>query len=403
MSEREVAFNCLCKITIDRQFSNIVLKNCQDNSPLVTQLVYGTLRNYRLLRAVWSKYARKMPPVKICQLLDMATYEILLLDKPEYATVNEIVNIAKKIKAGSQVNFVNAILRKVSKDDIENLPLAVRTSHPDWLVSLWTAHYGQEICEKICFDNLNDGKVALRANSLLTDEKKLLEDDRFYRGFVDGCLYFKGNIIETDYFKNNQVIIQSESSQLAVKEIGVRENQTILDLCAAPGSKTIQLAMELKNTGLVISNDIYDFRVDLIKQNVERYGLYNVVTSIYDGTKIDEKYQKNSFDVVLLDAPCSGLGTLKHKPEIKINTTPQDLDDLADLQKQLLKAAALMVKKDGVLLYSTCTLNKKENEKQVQWFLKEYPNFTLESEKTIFPFDYDSDGFYIAKLIKSAN
>lgn len=403
MSEREVAFNCLCKITIDKQFSNIVLKNCQDNSPLVTQLVYGTLRNYRLVRTVWSKYTKKLPPTKICQLLDMATYEILILDKPKYATVNEIVNIAKKIKTANYVGFVNAVLRKISKNDINDFPLAIRTSHPDWLVDLWNAHYGDDICEKICFDNLKDGKVALKVNSLLTNEEQLLKDDRFYCGFVEGCLYFRGNIIETDYFKNNQVIIQSESSQLAVKEIKVKENQEILDLCAAPGSKTIQLAMELNNTGLVVSNDIYDFRVELIKQNVKRYELNNVVTSCYDGTKINEKYQENSFDVVLLDAPCSGLGTLKHKPEIKITTTPEDLDDLVNLQKKLLQAAGLMVKENGVLLYSTCTLNKKENEKQVQEFLKENINYTLESEKTIFPFDYDSDGFYIAKLIKTAN
>ena len=403
MSEREVAFNCLCKINIDKQFSNIVLKNCQDNSPLVTQLVYGTLRNYRLVRTIWSKFVKKLPPIKICQLLDMATYEILLLDKPEYATVNEIVNITKKIKAASYAGFVNAILRKISKKNIDNLPLAIRTSHPDWLVGLWKAHYGDDICEKICFDNLKDGKVALKVNSLLTNEEQLLKDDRFYRGVVEGCLYFQGNIIETDYFKNNQVIIQSESSQLAVKEIKVKENQKILDLCAAPGSKTVQLAMKLNNTGLVVSNDIYDFRVELIKQNVERYGLNNVVTSCYDGTKINEKYKENSFDVVLLDAPCSGLGTLKHKPEIKITTTPEDLDDLVDLQKKLLQVAGLMVKEKGVLLYSTCTLNKKENEKQIQWFLKENSNYTLESEKTIFPFDYDSDGFYIAKLIKTAN
>ncbi|MDI9540343.1 MAG: 16S rRNA (cytosine(967)-C(5))-methyltransferase RsmB [Bacillota bacterium] len=403
MSEREVAFNCLCKITIDKKFSNIVLKNCQDNSPLVTQLVYGTLRNYRLVRTVWSKYVSKFPPAKICQLLDMATYELLLLDKPEYATVNEIVNIAKKIKGGNYASFVNAVLRKISKDDINNHSLAVRTSHPDWLVDLWTVHYGKDICEKICFDNLKDGKVALRVNNLLTDEKQLLKDKRFYRGFVEGCLYFQGNIIDTDYFKNNQVIIQSESSQLAVKEIGVQEDQIILDLCAAPGSKTVQLAIDLNKTGLVVSNDIYDFRVDLIKQNVKRYELTNVVTSCCDGTKINEKYQENSFDVVLLDAPCSGLGTLKHKPEIKITIAPEDLDNLVDLQRELLKTAALMIKDNGVLLYSTCTLNKKENEKQIEWFLKENTNYFLESEKTIFPFDYDSDGFYIAKLIKKAN
>lgn len=400
MSQRETAFNCLCKITIDKQFSNIVLKNCLDNTPLVTQLVYGTLRNYRLVRTIWSKYAKKMPPAKICQLLDMATYEVLLLDKPEYATVNEFVNIVKKIKAINQVSFVNAILRKISKDDMTNLPLAVRTSHPDWLVNLWTAHYGEDICHKICWDNLNEGKVALRANSLLTSKEKLLEDEKFYPGFVEGCLYYQGNIIETDYFKNNLVIIQSESSQLAVKEIGVKENQKILDLCAAPGSKTVQLALELNNTGLVVSNDIYDFRVQLIKQNILRYGLKNVEISCYDGTNINERYPENSFDVLLLDAPCSGLGTLKHKPEIKITTTPEDLDDLIRLQQQLLKTAALMIKKDGILLYSTCTLNKKENEKQIEIFLKENSNFSLEIEKTIFPYDYDSDGFYIAKLRK---
>ncbi|MDO4378862.1 MAG: 16S rRNA (cytosine(967)-C(5))-methyltransferase RsmB [Erysipelotrichia bacterium] len=398
VNEREVAWKCLCKIIVEKQFSNIVLKNCVQNTPLVTQLVYGTLRNYRLCRYCWSKYIDKMPNNKVSILLDMAVYELLLLNKPEYATVNEAVTIVAKNNGGNYRGLVNALLHKVNKKDMENLPLEVITSHPDWLVAMWKKQYGEEKCREICYADLRDGRVTLRVNTLLTDREGLLKDDLFSAGKVENSLYYQGNVLETAYFKENKVIIQSFSSQLAVETLKVKDNSEVLDLCAAPGSKSIQIAMDMHNTGRVVANDIYSFRCKMIEENAQKYGLNNIETCCHDGREIFEYYKEHSFDYVLLDAPCSGLGTLRHKPEIKITTVGKDIDDLIVLQRQLLQSAALMLKKGGFLLYSTCTLNKKENEKQVEQFLLANSNFRLISSRTIFPGEYDSDGFYVAKM-----
>ena len=193
-------------------------------------------------------------------------------------------------------------------------------------------------------------------------------------------------------------MIQSQSSQIAVDTLNVRKNSYVLDLCSAPGSKTVQMAMMMENTGKIVSNELYDFRSELVRQNLNKYQIRNVELTTVDGVYIDNYYQRNSFDYVLLDAPCSGLGTLRHKPEIKITIKPQDIDEIVMLQKKLLISAANMLKPNGYLVYSTCTLNKKENERQIQSFLAERPDYSLVSQRTIFPFEFDSDGFFVAKL-----
>lgn len=193
-------------------------------------------------------------------------------------------------------------------------------------------------------------------------------------------------------------MIQSQSSQIAVDTLNVRKNSYVLDLCSAPGSKTVQMAMMMDNTGKIVSNELYDFRSELVRQNLNKYQIKNVELATVDGVYIDNYYQRNSFDYVLLDAPCSGLGTLRHKPEIKITIKPQDIDEIVMLQKKLLISAANMLKPNGYLVYSTCTLNKKENERQIQSFLAERPDYSLVSQRTIFPFEFDSDGFFVAKL-----
>lgn len=193
-------------------------------------------------------------------------------------------------------------------------------------------------------------------------------------------------------------MIQSQSSQIAVDTLNVRKNSYVLDLCSAPGSKTVQMAMMMDNTGKIVSNELYDFRSELVRQNLNKYQIKNVELTTVDGVYIDNYYQRNSFDYVLLDAPCSGLGTLRHKPEIKITIKPQDIDEIVMLQKKLLISAANMLKPNGYLVYSTCTLNKKENERQIQSFLAERPDYSLVSQRTIFPFEFDSDGFFVAKL-----
>ncbi len=401
MNERETAYNCLCRILIDKQYSNIVLRNNKDNTPFVTQLVYGTLRNYRLARRCWQKYASKLPPQRIGILLDMAVYELCELKTPVYATINEIVNISKHLKGGAYSKMVNAVLRKVDVKDWQDQPLAVATSVPDWLLALWKAHYGKQTAEKIAWSMIEEPETAVRVNRKLTSEEELLKDPAFSSGVVKGCLCYQGNIVESSYFKNNQVIIQSQSSQLVVGSIDLKEGSKVLDMCAAPGSKSLQLAEKLNGSGEVTANDLYPHRVELIKQNALRYQYDNIKPICCDATKISEVLPEDSFDAVLLDAPCSGLGTIKHKPEIKQLITAGDLDDIVSLQKQLLSEAAKMVTDGGLLVYSTCTLNKKENEKQIEAFLQQHLNFTLVKEQTIFPFDFQSDGFYYCQLLRN--
>ncbi len=398
MKEREIAYQNLCSIIIDGKFSNLVLRNSPVTSPFITQLVYGTLRNYRLVRHIWSQYSQKRVPERIAILLDAACYERVMMDTPAYASVNEWVQIASTLKKGAYKALVNALLHKISKADLDADDLAIRTSHPDWLVRMWQAHYGVEVCKQICLEDIEEPRVALRANELLTSRQKLLEEPGFSAGALESALYYDGNIIQSSYYKDNLVIIQSESSQEVVNNLDVREDMEVLDICAAPGSKSLQLAMKMNNRGRIVANDLYDFRAELIRKNAERYGLTNIETCCHDGTEIEKYYPEGNFDVVLLDGACSGLGTLKHKPEIKINITDKDIDDLIDLQKRLLQAAARMVRKGGTLMYSTCTLNKKENERQVEAFLKEHPDYHLEAQRTVFPMEYHSDGFYWARL-----
>ncbi|MBO4537746.1 MAG: 16S rRNA (cytosine(967)-C(5))-methyltransferase RsmB [Erysipelotrichaceae bacterium] len=400
MKEREIAYQNLCSVIIDRKFSNLVLRNSRETSPFITQLVYGTLRNYRLVREAWSRYAERKLPERIAILLDTACYELLLLDKPQYATVNEWVTVAGRIKSGAYKGVVNAILHRVSSDDLNTGDLAIATSHPDWLVRMWQAHYGEETAEQICRADIREPRVALRANELLTSRDELLKDSRFTAGKLESALYYDGNVIQSEYYENDLVIIQSESSQEVVNNLPIREGMQILDVCAAPGSKSLQMAMKMNNTGRVVANDLYDFRAELISRNAERYGLKNVEVCCHDGTQIDQFYPAGSFDIVLLDGACSGLGTLRHKPEIKIFITDKDIDDLVQLQRRLLEAAALMVAPGGILMYSTCTLNKKENERQVEGFLKDHPHFRLQKQRTVLPMDYDSDGFYWARMAR---
>ena len=414
MNVRELAYKTLCDIIIKKEYANLNMRNFDNglseaDQGLLTQIVYGTLRNYRYVRYQWSLYVDNVDDRKLAILMDMSTYQLLLLDKvPSYACVNEAVEIAKQFNGGRYASLENAVLRKMADrgpqkvngtDDYNKI--GIETSHPDWMVKMWNAHYGQEIAEKICFENLTEGRVALRVNTLLTTREELLKDPKFYEGECEDCLYYEGNIIRTDYFKNDLVIVQSESSQQVVRVLDPQKKDRILDMCAAPGTKSVQIAMMTEDDCDLYASDIYEQRVELIKQSAEKYNLKSIKTMCSDGRNLPVTMPLYYFDRVLLDAPCSGLGTLKHKPEIKMNLQPQDVDDIVRLQSQLLDAADLMVKNGGYLVYSTCTLNRKENEKQIEMFLSQHPQFELVYEKTIFPYESHSDGFYIAKMHKS--
>ena len=409
---RETAFEILKKVMLHSEYASLNMRygdyglNEKDQA-LLTQIVYGTIRNYRYARYQWELYVDRRVPDDVAVLLDCATYQLILLDRlPAYAVVNETVAIAKKEFSG-YAGLVNAVLRKVAdkgatavKADDDYEKFAIETSHPGWLVKMWHAQYGDRFTEDLCWENLKDGRVELRVNTLKTTVEELLEDPKFSRCADSDALVYDGNIFATDYFKNDLIIVQSCSSQMAVEALDPQRKERILDMCRAPGTKTVQIAMMAQNDATIYSVDVYPQRVELIERALNKYGITCVRTVCEDSRTLHTKMPLYYFDKVLLDAPCSGLGTLKHKPEIKLNIRPEDIDELTRLQSQLLDSAALMVKENGILVYSTCTLNTKENDRQIRMFLRQHSEFELISEKTVKPDSQHYDGFYISKLRK---
>lgn len=401
MNAREIAYECLVKIIDEGQYANLMMRSFLNQAEdidkgFITQIVYGTLRNYRYCRFQWEHFASKKCNSKIAILLDMSIYQLFWLDKvPTYAIVNEMVDITPKSSKG----FVNAILRKVvEQGKLESDQIAIRTSHPDWMVDLWTAHYGKEIAESICRSDCLDASVVGRINTLKSSKEELEKVDGIQ--FLDDIAFVADfNLVQSDYFKDGKIVIQDESSQQVVKMMDLQENLNVLDCCSAPGTKTSQIAMMMNNTGKIIAGELHEHRTELIRTAMEHLGVTNVEVKQMDARALNECYGEE-FDRILVDVPCSGLGVLKRKPDIKIRCTPESIDEIVGLQCEILNSASQCLKKGGILVYSTCTLNKKENDRQIEHFLKEHENYELLCEKTIFPNEGNKDGFYMAKMFK---
>ena len=414
MSARGTCFSILKEICIQKRYSNLVLQKKLEevdgkDKGLLTQIVYGTLQNDRYCRYQWEPYVRKMDNKEVALLLDMSVYQLLFMDKvPSYAIINDAVEIAKRKINGRYGNLVNAVLHKVDKAGrkepvgTKEQVLAIKTSHPDWIVSMWCAQYGYETAEKICESNLEIKPVTARVNTLKTSKEALLKEEPL---FIEGriakdALQYQGNhLAATHYYQDGLVSIQDEASQMVAYLVDPQPNEMILDVCSAPGTKACHMAQLMKNEGRIVCGDIHEHRVELIKEGAARLGITCMEAAVMDATILNG-LKERSFDRVLCDVPCSGYGVLANKSDIKYHMESSDMDTLIPLQKAILEKAAAMVKPGGVLVYSTCTLNKKENEKQIEQFLKHHEEFTLAIQETLFPFTYQSDGFFMAKLIR---
>ncbi|MEA5026176.1 MAG: 16S rRNA (cytosine(967)-C(5))-methyltransferase RsmB [Erysipelotrichaceae bacterium] len=409
---REKAFEVLCAVVINQQYSNLSLRNQPDSfdsrdQSLINEIVYGTLQNYSYLTFQWQRFVAKKPSEVIGCLLNMSIYQLFFLDKiPDYAILDETIDIAKKIGRGHESGFCNALLRRVIREGLLNIDtgdavndLAVSTSHPLWLVQMWKAHYGWEITEQLChYDNTHQPQ-ALRVNQLKIAKADLLKDERFSNGrLADSAVYYSGNILSTSYFTSGEILIQDEASQLVSLFCQVEPGQRILDMCSAPGTKATHLVELMHDQGEVVALDIHAHRVALIEQLIAKLDLHCIKPQVMDALEVSAKLENESFDLVLLDAPCSGLGVLRHKPEIKLTVKPETIDQLVRLQSRLLDQAVRMVKPQGFIVYATCTLDKKENSGQISQFVQRNKQFRLLEEKTVLPMDYGCDGFFMAKL-----
>lgn len=436
---REYAFNILQEIIINDAYSNIALnknfsKNIVDDKDkrYITELVYGTIKNKIYLEHILKHYSTGRVKSKVKILLIMSIYQIINMDKtPSFAVVNEAVEIAKKEFGSHTSKFVNALLRNVSntfKKDIlkyknKKEQFCIENSCPQELFDILENQYGKEAIEIIkSFNQIS--KNSIRYNPLKISKKELLNyfNDLLLikakeSAICEDCLIIDKLNINDKYFQEGKYIVQDEASALVACSLNENKenNYNILDVCAAPGGKSLHIASKYFNSNL-ISCDKYIHKLNLIDDNVKRLNLKNIKTQEQDATVLNENFI-NNFDIVVCDVPCSGIGVIKNKPEIKYKITDSYINNIANLQYKILENSVNYVKEKGILIYSTCTIDKRENEENIKKFLKQHSNFklekiTLNNSKVkeeqegilnILPHKLECDGFFIAKLRKVKN
>ena len=407
---RALAYAILCDVYLNGQFANLALKQrlqtiSEQDKNLVSALVYTTLRHQISARAQWIDLVETKPKEKIALMIDLAVIQLFYFDRlPEYAIVDESVALAKKDHLTS-AGLINAVLRKViargkqiltGKDEFETQ--ALNLSIPLWIYKLWIKQFGQDQAYQIATAMNQEGQLTARINTLKVDPKEIYADERVQKGWLSPlAIHSSASLLNSEWFKEGKIVIQDESSQLVAHFSGVKPDDRVLDLCSAPGSKSTALAALMNNTGSILACDLYASRLQLVQQQATLLGVTNLTTLCIDGRLLKDS-KPEPFDLILVDAPCSGLGVLRHKPDIKVHLKPETLDELVILQRQLLDSVAELTKINGTLIYATCSLNRKENEIQVINFLQKHPSYVLVEERLILPFEADSDGFYMAKL-----
>ena len=417
---RKVAARTIQKVTSDGAYSNLVLNAALGESNLsgedksfCTALFYGTLDRMVtvdfFLKKLIKTPLKKLKPFTLA-VLRTAVYQIKYMDRvPDSAAVNEAVKLIKASDEGFNASFVNGVLRNLLRTEIP-LPsgnsiydVSVETSCPQWIVSSLIADYGADFTRNFLLSANVAPPLFVRVNTAKTDKeslKKLLSeqgvecvDTASEKGLE---LRMKGSVEELEAYAKGLFFVQDLSCQQAVEMLNVAETDRVLDLCAAPGGKSFTAA-GFAEKGEVVACDLYEQRVGLIKKGADRLGLKNVTASVADASVFDEKL--GLFDKIICDVPCSGLGVIRRKPDIKLKQQ-DSFEELAELQLCILTNAVNYLKSGGYLLYSTCTLNKKENRGNVDRFLSVNSGFELISEKTFTPMEDGSDGFYAAVIRK---
>ncbi|MDD7793742.1 16S rRNA (cytosine(967)-C(5))-methyltransferase RsmB [Clostridium sp. 'White wine YQ'] len=437
MNSRKLATKVLDSVLHDGAYSNIALNNAFKTADLdvkdkglVTEIVYGTIKYKQSIDDIISLYVKDINKIdkEIINVLRSAIYQIKYLDKiPPYAAVNEAVNIAKKHSMSSS-KFVNGVLRNFlrNKDKEPSFKdnkskMAFNYSFPKWLVEFFMKQYGEDIAMDILKGLNMTPKITVRVNSLKTNYEELFEELEtegydVSEGYAspDAIVINRGSSIEGNKaFREGKIFVQDESAMLVSSLLDLEENMKVADLCSAPGGKSTHIAELMNNIGEVYSFDIHSNKLSLIKDNAKRLGIEIIKTEEQDATEYNSSLE-NTFDRVLLDVPCSGLGIIRKKPEIKWQKDLKSLKEIQSIQKKILDNAWKYLKPGGIMVYSTCTLNKAENEENVRYLLNNnedcqiekiyigtLPNFIYNEEGTltILPNEY-MDGFFIGKLRK---
>ncbi len=439
---REIALKALYKIEKEDAYSNIALnqvlkenKNIDERDVgLISELVYGTITWKLTLDEIIKKYSNiklKKISVWILNILRMGIYQIIFLDKiPKSAAVNESVNLAKRYGHKSSSNFVNAILRKVSVNDYKELEeikddkerISKTTSMPMWIIEELLKQKDIKEVEEICKNSNLKPNTTIRINKLKTNKKELEEKlgkrkIKYLEGSLEDFFVLKKvkNIENIDLFKEGFFTVQDEGAGLIVDVLAPKEDECILDACSSPGGKTTYIAEKMKNKGKIEAWDIHEHRIKLVQNAAKRLGINIIQAKTQDATEFNQDLV-GKFDKILLDVPCLGLGVIKRKPDIKWKRKKEDIEEITKIQKAILDNCSKYLKKNGELVYSTCSILKEENEDIIERFLKEnldfkickeneknYENIVIFGEKdkyiNIYPSN-ENDGFFICKLRK---
>lgn len=436
-SARQTAFEILLRIHRDGAYSNLAVDGAlsseksldQRDAAFVSALVYGTLDRIISIDYNLSLYLtqpiKKLRP-ELLVIMRMGAYQLLFMDKvPVSAAVNESVKLAKDNKSAFAASLVNAVLRKVASngfclpeegnDDFAREE--IEYSCPKWMLELWSNAYGRENAVEIARHALLPSSVTVRVNTTKTDAASLISElekegtEATESAEVENALVLKntGSVERLEAYVNGLFHAQDTASQLCCRAVDARPGETVFDMCAAPGGKTFTIAEYMNGEGTVNSFDIYQSRVELIRSGARRLGLDNVKPMLSDGSIFNENY--GEADRVLCDVPCSGLGVIGRKPEIRFKKE-QELKDLPELQYQILCCARRYLKKGGRLVYSTCTLNPAENQQVCRRFLSECREFKsvpvlpgVDGVRdgdflTMLPHLTHGDGFFVAAFEK---
>lgn len=437
MDCRKLAVKILNRVLDEGAYSNIILAkelneaelNDKDKA-LLTEIVYGVLRRKKTLDIIISNFVKDIKLMKkdILNILRVAVYQMNFLDKvPSYAACNEAVEEAKEISENDS-KLVNGILRSFTKnpDEIEVVgnkidEYAYKFSFEPWMIRLLIKQYGENLSKKIMLGLNAIPQVSVRVNEIKADYDEVFEElEKLEYDIEEGvicpeaiCIKGGKSIESNPLFKEGKITVQDESAMVVAPLLELEEGMKVVDLCSAPGGKTTHIAEMLQNTGKVLAFDIHEAKLGLIKENCDRLGITNVEVNTNDATKLNPELVESS-DRILIDVPCSGIGIIRKKPEIKWNKTRADLREIIPIQREIMENAWQYLRSGGIMVYSTCTLNKEENEENIDWFLSSHNDCSVKKifignqdnliynkngSLTIMP-NENMDGFFIAKLEK---
>ena len=425
MTARSLAYELLQKADRSKQYSNIALDHALESSDLsntdkrlASILFYGVIErrltlDYRISQ-LSSRSISELDAKVLCALR-LGLYQLMYLDRvPAHAAINETVALCPKKSSG----FVNAILRAHTRtemtappreDEVRFLSLSYSVCEP--LVKKFVDSYGVETTEDILRGFERSSDTTLRVNTLMTSREELSKriDGSSYTQNSPVGLYAKGSVREMQGFDDGLFFVQDEASQICVEALGGKSGELVLDICSCPGSKSFGTAIKMANDGKIISFDLHENKLSLVRSGAQRLGINIIETRAADGRDGIPELEGMA-DRVLCDVPCSGFGVLAKKPELRYKD-PKESENLPKIQRAILDNACKYVKSDGVLVYSTCTLLPEENEKNIFAFLDDHPEFKLcpwqvgdidatEGYITLLPHVHKTDGFFIAKLIR---